>query len=258
MIDTSYGTTMVAESFTGATNTFDLYSTPLSSAMDLLAGDTGNVAVWINNAGGADIMVNVSAAFFDYDSGTGSQMPLVTTGTATATINAGNPMKVSTGPGAGLGAGYTIPVGHQLKATIEIDVISGTATDGRLQYGATLRLRGRLDHPDPRQPDGDLDVLRSLPHAARHGHPDAIGQLPPDPRRPHRRDRLPPREKRFRRSDSLTTPFKVSWSKVQGPRSKVGGERWDCSGIGPRSKPRSKVDRKPVDCSGSGEDWTSV
>jgi hypothetical protein len=103
--------------------------------MDLLAGDTGNVAVWINNAGSADIMVNVRAAFFDYDSSTGSQTPLVTTGTATATINAGNPMKVSTGPGAGLGADHTVPVGHQLKVTIEIEVISGTATDGRLQYG---------------------------------------------------------------------------------------------------------------------------
>ena len=142
MIGTGYGTTIVVESLTGATNTLDVYSTPLSSATHVLAGDTGKVAVWIKNAGSADIIVNVSAAFFDYDSGTGSQTPLVTTGTTTATIIAGNPMKVSSGPGAGLGADYTIPVGHQLKATIEIDVTSGTATDGRLEYGGPFGSEG--------------------------------------------------------------------------------------------------------------------
>jgi hypothetical protein len=131
------------EGFTGAANSFDFYSSPLSSSMNLLAGDNGNAAVWINNVGGADIIVDVSAAFFDYDSNTGTQTPLVTTATNTGTtIHAGTPVKVNTGPGAGLPADYTIPVGHQLKATVAIDVTSGTATDGRLEYGAPFGSEG--------------------------------------------------------------------------------------------------------------------
>ena len=145
VIDTTYGTSATAESLTGAANSFDFYSTPLSIAENLLTGDTGNAAVWINNlpAGpGADIIVNVSATFFDYDPNTGAQTALLSTGTNSATINVSNPQKVSTGPGAGLGADYTIPVGHQLKATVEIDVTSGTATDGRIEYDGPFGAEG--------------------------------------------------------------------------------------------------------------------
>ena len=143
VLDTGYATSAFVESLTGSANSFDFYSSPLSSSMNLLAGDNGDAAVWINNVGGADIIVNVSASFFDYDSNTGTQTLLVTTATNTGTtIHAGMPVKVDTGPGAGLLADYPIPVGHQLKATIEIDVTSGTATDGRFEYARLSDPRG--------------------------------------------------------------------------------------------------------------------
>ena len=45
-----------------------------------------------------------------------------------------------------------VPVGHQLKTTIRIDVLAGTATDGRLQYGGPFGSEGAsiIEIPDNR------------------------------------------------------------------------------------------------------------
>jgi hypothetical protein len=126
-IEKAYGTNVMGLAFTG-TATYDFYSPPVSTPVNLVTSDKGGGVIYMQNTSTTsanDFSVSGRMQFFDYDPVTGTQTLIVdTTASSAKNVNHGQIVNWAI-PNALLPANDTIPAGHLIHIAMTIGLVSG-------------------------------------------------------------------------------------------------------------------------------------
>jgi hypothetical protein len=138
-LQSSPGTSQAAAVFATTNAVLDFYSAALSNSLALASSDSSDGTIYVTNSGGAAFTLDSSVDFYDYNPATGNSTLIVAGKVASGQIiNALQTKSIGlqNSPNIG-GAGYTVGVGHMLKATIKLAVTGGGSPSGALLYNTS-------------------------------------------------------------------------------------------------------------------------
>lgn len=152
-IETNFGTTLMALRFTNSI-TFDFYSPPLASAVNVTTADKADGMVYLRNAdnsGHLKFGATARMQYYDYDPASGTNVLLADTkSTNTKTLTDGSIVNYPLSK-QNLTSNHALVAGHLLHVAVIIGVTSGnTGGFGELLYNGASGMSSYAEFPQNR------------------------------------------------------------------------------------------------------------